>query len=150
MTTAAADTAMNALIAFQRQTEALSAVAERLSWDQETVMPPGAAEQRSEEMGALETVLHARRTDPRLGEWLAAATAEDAAGEAALRLIGRSFKRNARVPARLAAEIARVTSRAQGIWAEARRSEDVAAFLPTLGEVVRLRREVLGLLGLGA
>ena len=30
--------AMNALLAFQRQTEALSSIAERLSWDQETVM----------------------------------------------------------------------------------------------------------------
>ena len=44
MTTAAADTAMNALIAFQRQTEALSSVSERLVWDQETMMPRGAAE----------------------------------------------------------------------------------------------------------
>ena len=38
-------TAINDLLAFQRQTEALSSVAERLGWDQETVMPRGAAEQ---------------------------------------------------------------------------------------------------------
>jgi carboxypeptidase Taq len=105
------------------------------------VMPRGAAEQRSEEMAALEAVLHARRTDPRVGEWLAAAAAPDAVGEARLRHVRRSWERNARVPARLAAEIARVTSRAQGIWAEARAAEDVAAFLPTLAEVVGLRRE---------
>jgi carboxypeptidase Taq len=134
-------TAFQDLMQFQRETEALGQVMGRLGWDQETVMPPGAAEQRSEEMGALETVLHARRTDPRLGEWLAAAEPEDEAGHAALRHIRRSHTRHARVPARLAAEIARVTSRAQGIWAEARRADDVAAFLPTLAEVVRLRRE---------
>jgi carboxypeptidase Taq len=40
-----------------------------------------------------------------------------------------------KVPARLAAEIARVTSRAQGIWAEARADDDLAAFAPTLTEV---------------
>jgi carboxypeptidase Taq len=40
-------------------------------------MPPGAAPQRAEEMGALEEVLHARRTDPRIGDWLDAAEAED-------------------------------------------------------------------------
>ncbi len=62
--------ALDDLIAFQRQTEALSAVAERLGWDQETVMPRGATEQRAEEMGAMEEVLHERRTDPRIGEWL--------------------------------------------------------------------------------
>ena len=34
------------LMAFQRQTEALAQVAGRLGWDQETVMPEGAAQQR--------------------------------------------------------------------------------------------------------
>jgi carboxypeptidase Taq len=85
-------------------------------------------------------VLHARRTDPRIGEWLAAATAPDAAGEAALRLIGRSYARNVKVPADLAQELARVTSTAQGVWAEARARDDVAAFLPTLAEVIALRQ----------
>ena len=63
-------TAINDLLAFQRQTEALSSIAERLGWDQETVMPRGAVEQRAEEMAAMESVLHERRTDPRIGEWL--------------------------------------------------------------------------------
>ena len=130
--------AFQALLAFQRETEALAQIAGRLGWDQETVMPSGAAEQRSEEMGAIEGVLHSRRTDPRLGDWLAAAKAPDAAGVRALELIARSYRRNARVPAKLAAEIARVTSIAQGIWAEARAKDDVAHFLPTLEKVVRL------------
>ena len=55
------------LMTFVRETEALAAVAGRLGWDQETVMPEGSAGQRAEEIGALEGVLHARRTDPRLG-----------------------------------------------------------------------------------
>ena len=129
------------LMSFQRDTEALAQVMGRLGWDQETVMPPGAAAQRAEEMAALEGVLHARRTDTRLGEWLADAEALDDVAKANLREIRRRYERNLRVPSRLASELARVTSRAQGIWAEARRSEDVAAFLPVLEEVVRLRRE---------
>lgn len=134
-------TAYSDLMAFQRETEALAQIMGRLGWDQETVMPPGASAQRAEEMAALEGVLHARRTDPRLGEWLASAEATDEVAGANLREIRRRYERNLRVPARLAAEIARVTSRAQGIWAEARRNEDVAGFLPVLNEVVRLRRE---------
>ena len=55
---------MHNLMAHQRETEALANVAERLGWDQETMMPRGAAEQRGEEMAAMEGVLHARRTDP--------------------------------------------------------------------------------------
>ena len=129
------------LMAFQRETEALAQVAGRLSWDQETMMPAGAAEQRAEEMAAIEGVLHARRTDPRLGEWLETAEPGDAVAAAQLREIRRSYERAVKVPARLASEIARVTSLAQGIWAEARAAEDWAAFQPTLETVVGLMRE---------
>ncbi|MCJ8140140.1 carboxypeptidase M32 [Falsirhodobacter halotolerans] len=134
-------TAYEDLMAFQRQTEALSQVSGRLGWDQETMMPRGAAEQRGEEMAAMEGVLHARRTDPRIAEWLARAEASDDEGQAQLRLIRRNYERSTKVPGRLAEELARVTSLAQGIWAEARAKDDVASFLPVLGQVVRLRRE---------
>jgi carboxypeptidase Taq len=137
----AADTAYDQLMAFQRVTEALGQVSGRLGWDQETVMPRGAAPQRAEELAALEEVLHARRTDPRLGEWLEAAAPDGPVEEANLRELRRSYARNCKVPARLAAEIARVTSLAQGQWAWARAAEDATAFLPVLREVVRLRRE---------
>jgi carboxypeptidase Taq len=132
-----------ALMAFQRQTVALGQVAGRLGWDQETMMPRGAADQRAEEMAAMESVLHARRTDPRLGEWLAAIDADslDDVGRAQLRHIRRSHDRARRLPADLAEELARVTSRAQGQWAEARAAEDVAAFLPVLARIVALKRE---------
>ena len=128
-------------------TWALAQVMGRLGWDQETTMPRGAATQRSEEMAALEGVLHARRSDPRLGDWLAEAQAQakadspDARGKAILRHTRRSYARNTRVPAALAAELARTTSMAQGIWAEARARDDVAHFLPTLERVIALRRE---------
>jgi len=134
-------TAYSDLMAFQRETEALSAIAGRLGWDQETMMPPGAAGQRGEEMAAIEGVLHARRTDPRIGDWLAGAVAADEVAAANLRMIRRRFQRTLKVPARLAAEIARVTSVAQGEWAAARAAEDVAAFLPRLTQVIALRRE---------
>ncbi|MGV6848309.1 MAG: carboxypeptidase M32 [Marinibacterium sp.] len=134
-------TAYDDLMAFQRETEALAQVAGRLGWDQETMMPKGAAVQRSEEMAAIEAVLHARRSDPRVGAWLDAAQPEDAVGRAQVREIRRAYARATRVPADLARALARVTSLAQGIWAQARADEDVAAFLPTLEEVVHLRRE---------
>ena len=137
------------LMDHQRETEALGQIAWRLGWDQETVMPRGAAPQRAEEMAAIEGVLHARRTDPRLGEWLAQAEPASEAERANLRLIGRSFERTARVPARLAAEIARVTSAAQGTWAAARAAEDFAAFAPALTEVLRLKREAAQALAAG-
>jgi carboxypeptidase Taq len=129
------------LMAFQKETEALGQVMGRLGWDQETMMPRGAAPQRAEEMAALEGVLHARRTDQRIGDWLSEAHAPDEVGKAQLRLITRSYERASKVPADLAQRLAKLTSASQGIWAEARADEDVSAFLPTLKEVVALKRE---------
>ncbi len=45
------------------------------------------------------------------------------------------------MPAELAAELARTTSVAQGVWAEARAKDDFAAFAPTLARVLELRRQ---------
>lgn len=136
-------TAYDKLMSFQRETGALAQVAGRLGWDQEVMMPHGASEQRSEEMAVMESILHARRTDPRVGEWLDAVDdgALDEEGTAHLRHIRRSYERGLRVPAKLATDIARITSRAHRIWAEARADDDFAAFAPVLKEVVRLKRE---------
>ena len=116
-------TAYTDLMGFIRQTEALGQVAGRLGWDQETMMPRGAAQQRGEEMAAIEGVLHARRTDPRLAGWLEAAEAPDDVARAQVRLIRRGYTRACKVPGDLAEALARLTSTAQGQWAEARAAE---------------------------
>ena len=134
-------TAFADLMAHQRQTEALGFIAERLGWDQETMMPRGGAEQRGEEMAALEGVMHARRTNPQIAQWLADAQAVDAVAAAQLHHIDRSYSRSVKVPGDLAEALARVTSVAQGTWAAARSADRVADFLPTLREVIGLKRQ---------
>lgn len=131
------------LLAHARETAALGQIGGLLSWDQEVMMPANGTEQRAEQAGALEAVLHARRTDPRIGDWLAAVdvTALDPVGKANLREIRRSFERARCVPAELATELARLTARSQRVWAQAREEEDVAAFLPSLERIVTLTRE---------
>ncbi len=133
--------AFDDLMEFQRDTEALGQISGRLGWDQETMMPRGAAAQRGVESAAIEAVLHERRCDPRVGEWLEAAEATDMAGRAQLREIRRGYERAGKVPAALAKRIAQVTSEAQGKWARARADEDMAAFQPVLSEVLALKRE---------
>lgn len=136
-------TAYEDLMAFTRETQALAQIAGRLEWDQETMMPRGAAPQRGEESAAIAGVLHARRTDPRVAEWLndLANAPLDETAQAQIRHIQRGYDRASKVPAVLAAKIARVTSEAQGVWANARASDDFAAFAPTLDTVIALKRE---------
>ncbi len=137
-----------ALMAHTRQTQALSQVSGLLGWDQETMMPRGAANQRGEWMGAMEAAVHARQSDPRIGDWLAQLDGADLVGadldetaKANMRHIRRSFDRSTKIPGDLASEIARVTSVSQGIWAEARATDDFASFAPTLKRVLDLKRQ---------
>ncbi len=131
------------LMGYERDTQALSQISVRLGWDQETVMPRGAAPQRAEEMAALEGVLHARRTDPRVGDWLATIEENilDTVGQAQIRHIRQGYERATKIPAKLATEMAKLHSMAQGVWAEARGTEDFDAFAPTLKEVLNLKRQ---------
>ncbi len=129
------------MMAYVRVTHALGAVAGRTGWDQETVMPPGAADQRAEEMAALEAILHARRAGPEMGDFLARAEAPDDVGEANLRHLRRSYARATKVPADLATALAHAASKGQGVWVEARAKNDFKAFAPTLAETIRLKRE---------
>ncbi|QBY00568.1 carboxypeptidase M32 [Rhodophyticola sp. CCM32] len=133
--------AMDDLLAFQRQTEALAQVMGRLSWDQETSMPEAAIGQRGEELAALEGVLHGRRVAPQVADWLETVTPEGEVEAAQIRLIRQRYDRTAKVPADLSAAIVRATALAHGQWAEARASEDVVAFLPVLAEILSLRQQ---------
>ena len=135
--------AYGALMAHVRRTAALAQVRGLCEWDQETMMPPAGADGRVEQVGALSAVLHAHRTDPRVGEWLSKVDDRelDERGRANMRRVRRDFERASRIPARLAEEIARTTSKAQGVWAKARAADDFAAFAPILERVVALRRE---------
>ena len=141
--------AFDKLMAFQRDTTALGEIAGRLHWDQETTMPRGAAAQRGAEVAAIEGILHARRTAPEVGEWLAKAEAPDEAGAAQLREIRRDWERNNKVPADLERALAQLASEAHQVWAGARADENVAAFLPVLAETVKLKREEAAALAAG-
>ena len=126
-----------------KSTEALSQISQLLSWDQEAAMPKRGAEARSEQVGALESVLHAKRTDPRIADWLNAAEDGDLspAEQANLRLTRLSYERAVKVPAALAEELSKVTSRAVGVWSEAKDNSDFKHFEPTLKRILELSRE---------
>ncbi|WP_289042111.1 carboxypeptidase M32 [uncultured Aliiroseovarius sp.] len=136
-------TAFDDLMTFQRDTQALTEIAGRLAWDQETVMPEGAGPQRADEVAAIEKVLHARRTDPKLAAWLDAIEPDalSPVDAAQIREIKRAQTRAQKVPVELSTAIARATSAGQRKWADARARDDFAAFQPVLAEIVALRRE---------
>lgn len=131
-----------ALLAHLKQSAALGQIARLLHWDQEAMMPPKGTAQRAEQASALEAVLHARRSDPRIAGWLADIDPGtlDEAGRANVFWTRRRYERAVRVPADLSAEIARETTIAHGVWAEARHARRFADFAPALARIIALVR----------
>ena len=136
-------TPFDALLAYQRQSEALGRIAQRLGWDHETVMPPASGDDRSEEMAALEGVMHVRGSGAELGDLLSAVDPDQLTGtkRRMFDLIQTDFNRRQRVPQDLAVALARITSKSHRAWTEAKAADDVSIFLPMLSEVVNLARQ---------
>jgi carboxypeptidase Taq len=118
-----------------------------LHWDQSTKMPAAGHAHRAAQVASLTGLLHARRTDPRVGEALAKARAEllrdDPHSELAanVREWQRAYDRAVRIPADLAVATARAAALGETAWQRARPGSDWRSFLPYLEEIVRLRRE---------
>src|SRR5690242_2110139 len=65
-----ADQAYDQLMRRVREESMLTGIEALLEWDEETYMPPGGVENRSEQLALVAGLLHDRGTDPRLGELL--------------------------------------------------------------------------------
>jgi carboxypeptidase Taq len=126
----------------------LSAAGGLLGWDQQPMMPERSGPQRAEQLGTLGRIVHERFTDDAIGRLLDAAEplvgerAEDGvpSDDAALvRVTRRDWEKARRVPADLAAELARAGALGHQAWVDARERSDFAAFLPYLQRNVELK-----------
>ena len=131
------------LIERYREKCLLDSAAGVLGWDERTTMPPKGSTFRADQMALLAKLSHEKLTQPRIGELLDALGSAPLDADAAvnIREIGRAYRRAVKMPARLVEEIARVTTRAQNVWQEARAKNDFPAFAPWLEKIVALKRE---------
>lgn len=142
--------ALTKLIALDRERVLVSHISAVLSWDQETQMPSGAAEERAEQIAFLEGAAHDKAVNPAIGELLAelGCTDDAPAGDpgldadarAFLRALHRIYSREVKLPAELVMETAKAVSLGQNAWAEARGKNDFSLFLPHLERVLELKR----------
>ena len=131
----------------------LRSAAAFLRWDQETLMPVGAASARAGLLATLSRLSHELFTSAETGRLLEAA--ERVAGsldpdsdEAALvRMTRRDYARLTKLPADFVAEKARESSLSTQIWREARRRNDFPAFRPSLLKMVDYARRTADYLG---
>jgi carboxypeptidase Taq len=136
-----------------RESALLESVQELLAWDERTLMPAAAGAYRAEQLAYLAGLVHRRRTDPQLGQWLAELAASPLAADphsdagATIRQVKRDYEKRIKLPQSLVEELARTTSLGQQVWTEARQQNDFAAFLPILDRIYELKRQQAAALG---
>lgn len=131
----------------------LSRAAALLEWDQETYMPPGGVEVRSDQLSTLLRLSHVRFTADDVGGLLSDLEDETAAlpfdsDEASLvRVTRRDYDEARRLTPELVSEVARAGSTARPAWEKARRDADFKVFEPFLAKNVELNRRIADALG---
>jgi carboxypeptidase Taq len=131
------------LTAHMSKLEILGGIDALVAWDQQTMMPRGGAATKGVQAAFLAGLGHELATDPRIGEWLSALERTDLTEvqTAAVRNIGRSYRRATRVPADLVTALAKAQADGFQAWVTAKEAADYASFAPHLREVLHLNRE---------
>lgn len=130
-----------------REISVLGSCAAVLGWDEQTYMPSKGGAFRGEQVSLLAQMCHEQFTAPEIGEALSALEGSDLLSDpdsipaANIRELRRSYNRATKIPSRLVAEMARVTTLAQGEWRNAREKNDFSLFQPWLEQVLNLKRE---------
>lgn len=116
-------------------------------WDQEVNLPSKAADSRATAVGYLSGIVHEKfvdiDADGLLSKLKKEVEAKKIKGKDVVVIMEtwKSYERERKLPKEFVKEITEVTSKAQGVWAEARKNNDFKLFLPWLTKIVNLKRK---------
>jgi carboxypeptidase Taq len=114
-----------------------------LGWDERTYMPREGSAHRAEQIALLARMTHELLTAPDVGDLLEAVEQSEIVREADaavnVREIRRTYDRLVKLPKSLVEELARITTRAQQVWQDARKDNDYARFQPWLAKILHLK-----------
>lgn len=123
-----------------------------LSWDQQTQMPPGAAQSRATQLGTLSRLAHQMLTADETGALIESAEKEvdmgaDTRESAYLRTARFDYEQATRLPTEFVETWTRETTLAHEIWAKARAEKDFSQFRPTLEKLLDLIKQMAEYIG---
>ena len=136
-----------------RETAHYKSMGRLLAWDQRTYLPTKGHGHRHNQFAMLAKWIHARDTDPQVGEALArvegTALVADPAGAPAVnvREWRRDYDRAVKLPPELAVALARAAAEGETAWEQTRPQNDWEAFQPFLAAIVHLKRQEAQALG---
>ncbi len=117
------------------------------SWDQRTMIPPKGHQHRAGQLAELARLVHRRRSDPRVQEWLQALQDTEAERpadsdiSANVREWRRIYQRVTRVPEDLAVALAQAESEGESAWEVMKAKNDWRGFKPFLKRLLVLKKE---------
>jgi carboxypeptidase Taq len=130
----------------------LQSVEEIVQWDMETMMPPNAVEQRSQQLALLTRISHKMSTAPEIGKLLNAIITDsqyDALNEVEKRnicLIKKNYDEQIALPEKLVSEIAKQQAITVNVWKKAKKAKNFALFKPELEKLVDLSKQAAQIL----
>jgi carboxypeptidase Taq len=130
----------------------LSSAGAIIHWDMETMMPPKAVEQRSQQLALLSRISHKMSTAPEIGKLLNAVTISpqyDALGEVEKRniyLIKKNYDEQTALPEKLVSEIAKQQAITVNTWKKAKAAKNFEMLKPELEKLVALNKQAAEIL----
>lgn len=128
-----------------------------LEWDQETFMPKGAIDFRTEQIELISSISHREKTSKRFKEALSAlidlktgklySNHLSNQQKANLYQWYRNYKRETKLPNDFVKTLAKTTSKARSAWAEARKNNTFNTFKPYLKQLIDLSRKKADYIG---
>jgi carboxypeptidase Taq len=135
------------LLQHSQETAYYISMGQVLNWDQRTQIPPKGHPHRHNQFAMLAKWIHARATDPQVGEHLTRVEGsqlmQDQGSVAAVnvREWRRDYDRATKIPQELAVALAKATAEGETAWEQTRPQNDWETFKPYLQKVVALKRE---------
>jgi len=117
-----------------------------LGWDQRVTMPPLGTPARAEALATLGRIAHEKFAADELGALLERLRPHEESLEydsddaSLIRVARHDWEKNKRVPPELRAEMLRAGAQGHHTWAEARKNDDFASFLPVLERNLELKK----------
>ena len=134
-----------------RELAVITSSAAVIGWDQETYLPPAAANYRAQQLAWLSSRAHELATSAAFQKNLETAEAADPGNDfkltANLREFRREFDRATKLPVELVARDSLASSLAKHAWADARERSDFSSFAPHLATLLEIAREKAELWG---
>ncbi len=124
-----------------------------LQWDQEVTMPKKGADARAHTISLLAGLVHNKFLEVDHDGLLSGLKKKLDGGKLSpaeatvVRETWRSFSRERKLPETFVKEMAKLTSKSQNVWTEAREENNFAKFAPYLEQVVEKKREEAKLIG---